>query len=863
GQKGVDQNLQQTVEAESINSAKQNATATIDTVATTAKDKINSDQNLSSSDKAIQLNRVAVAVAQAKNNIQGAGSLADVNAVLTQATNAIGACYRAGVANTAITKTKQSMQTAPTVNKSKKPLAKKVSVSTYKGLNSFFKSDEKPIVASSEKSSPTEEVSKDENDALASPQTEETATAEVASSPTASDATVNANNSVLSKDANQDVAQEGVTSRAIDNTLFVPSEADSNSSGREGMEERMLMQNNSINKDIDPDFSNHVNKPQQIIDPSAYKSKVATVSTFEELVAAWADRKTTYIDIVADISNEQKNLSLDKRSGRGDVVINGNGHRIDMGNSWFRFTSTTLPLQFVLTNAVITQRATDTSTPLVDFSAGDNGFWGSVEASPSATASFDNVTFKNGDEGNGGNSPKGAYTLIRGKGISVIMSGANVFECASGAISWYESLNSLEFADGASLTLKKRGTAPSYMKTTTPFSFVAYGVSGIARKFSMGNGSSLTLFEDNDEATNKTAFQGVNSFKIGNDVTWTQHGWGAFIDAAASNNSASNFTIGERFTLNHDILTPNLMPSIRVLQNNGSGGLVIFGKGTALNIRSNSQNSPIFELYSTEKYDTANKLDVYYDLNRPKLIINDPRELNISYCDEDGEPLTPNTQMISTYNNKGVYEGNFIINGIAQPLNLWTGNGVSGKNSPNSVIKEVDTLKIKKDGAIFYDSSGKVTDASAIFPTNIREIRLNNNSASLGSMVVQYVTTGGTLVKSVNVPLTDEKNYVGQRFLLLNKEFMQDELPEGYKIALYNQLQDKPVDPEYLLTDSYGQARYAYVPGKTSTSESTPDRIYTIYVWSGPQDVNYQFVDINHKERGAVQPKYPRPDALP
>ena len=47
GQRGVDQNLQQSVEEDSIDSAKQNAAGAIDTAATTTKAKINSDSNLS------------------------------------------------------------------------------------------------------------------------------------------------------------------------------------------------------------------------------------------------------------------------------------------------------------------------------------------------------------------------------------------------------------------------------------------------------------------------------------------------------------------------------------------------------------------------------------------------------------------------------------------------------------------------------------------------------------------------------------------------------------------------------------------------------------------------------------------------
>lgn len=83
-QKGVDQDLQKTIESKSLEDAKLNASTTINTEATTIKEKINSDLNLSSSEKAQQVKKVDALVTAAKTKVDAAANLADVKAVIEE-----------------------------------------------------------------------------------------------------------------------------------------------------------------------------------------------------------------------------------------------------------------------------------------------------------------------------------------------------------------------------------------------------------------------------------------------------------------------------------------------------------------------------------------------------------------------------------------------------------------------------------------------------------------------------------------------------------------------------------------------------------------------------------------------------------
>ena len=848
--KGINQDLQQSVDSKSIDNAKQNSSVDLDTAATTVKSKINSDTGLSSSDKSNQLKQVDAVLEQAKAEVEEASSLVDINATLTQAIDDINSCYHASAANTTVKKNKQNakkapIEKAPLVNKNKKPITKKVSVSTYEGLNSFFKKAETPAVATSEKAKAATESPKAQDSITAGAQVEETEKAGISSNSAETDTITSeteANDSAYQKNTNPDASQTVVTPRAgtvgqkdDDKSILLTSDT-AEHSNYINTAATITEQNK---KDI-KNPSNHVSLPLQITNPDNFKTKVATVSTFEEFATAWADNKVSYINIVTDISNEQSKLELGKRSGRGSVVINGNGHRIDLGNAAFKFTPTTLPVQFALTNALLTKTASsDSESNLIDFKGSD---WSDHDA-PKASIYFDNVTAKSSDKANSSNEELCYITRV-GK-ASVKFSGTNYFEVREGFTNQY-GFSSVEFADNADVTIKTTNTKQSTLINTDVTS---------SSSVSIGNGASLTIYEDSDEASNKSVFRGVSALKAGNDVSWNQHGWGAFID---SDILGSEYFFGERFTLNHDILTPEIMPSIRLV-NTFPGSLapsVTFSKGASLTIKSNSELSPIFDLVSTASSSGVGNYD--YDeayISCPKLTINSPRALDISYCDEDGEPITPSVAMISTYRDPENHIGSFNINGVTQPLDFWTSNNVS--TTPDKTVNGFDTFKIWKKTSTF-DSAGNKTVDSSLFPLKYREMRLSNNDIpKVGSAVVQYVGQSGTVIKTVNMPLTDKDNFVGQRFRLLDTKYAVDEMPAGYFLARATSGDLFPgavIDPDLMLTDVNGQAKYAYVPGRTATSAIKPDRIYTIYVWGTPQTVKFQYVDINHKDRGPIVP---------
>ncbi|MCT6890022.1 MAG: DUF1542 domain-containing protein, partial [Lactobacillus sp.] len=680
------------------------------------------------------------------------------------------------------------------------------------------------------------------NGTIASNQAEETETAEVASSPIASDATANVNDSVLPKNANQDVANAGVTPRAdvsgsanTDYSVQLSSIADEYGHTVANDVEK-AKKNTELNEQDNKqyrDTSNEVPIPSQITNPDSFKLKVATVSTFEDLVAAWADNKVTYINIVADISNEKSNLKLGQRTGRGNVVVNGNGHKINMGGAAFGYVSTNLSVEFALTNATIIQ--TGTVYNLIEFKDANSAT--NTSGSPNAQIYIDNVTAEKIDGPMDWNFV-GAYQA------NLVLSGNNHIEGATAFNA--SSLGTLKFANDASLVLKTVPRKSSWGETNTPFSL--YNFTGKQGIFSMGDRSSLNIYEDQDSSTKKAAFSGVDKLIVGNDVTWTQHGWGAFIDTERSQSTINAF-FGERFTLNQDIISAEGISSIRLRHTLGGmrGAKVTFNAGTTLNIKSNSAGNPIFYLYSEwEKYDEDN-------IGTPTVTLNSPRELNMSYCDEDGDPLTPTVPIIMTHlpNRTDRLSGVFKINGLSQPLNLWTGNNVS-TTPDRSINQKCDTLKIRERTSL-YDSAGSETVISDLFPENIRAMQLKNNGvAEVGSSIVQYVDQNGNVLKKVNLSFTDKGNFVGQRFYMLDEKKVVDEMPSGYNLAYqYNTSQIYPgakIDPEGMLTNRFGQALYGYVPGKTATQE----QVYNIYIWGAPQTVKYQYVDINHKERGAL-----------
>ncbi|SCC08458.1 hypothetical protein GA0061073_1625, partial [Lactobacillus apis] len=413
-------------------------------------------------------------------------------------------------------------------------------------------------------------------------------------------------------------------------------------------------------------------------------------------------------------------FKLDMRSARGaNVIVNGNGHRIDMGVAYFRLETTDNTFTFVLTDANFTQNVSSYGNALVMCAKYMTTMTDYV---PNGTLCFNNITLKTGDINpydKYGEKTKALYVADAGK-ATVHFSGTNLFEVNNSfnPIDACTPFSKVEFANDASVTIKTEGG-----NTVQRGDFCI----GASSKLSLGDRSTFTISEDRDQfKVDRGPIAGtLATWKIGNDVTWNQHGWGSFINAGSGdtsgaalgkNNASIKAFFGKRFTLNQDIITEEQVPSIS-LCNPGTylaAPQIFFSEGASINIKSNSDYSPIFDLSSAVSLTRYPDLAKYpnQDLENypkvpnssnllyvPTLVINNPRNLNLSYCDEDGDPLTPSAPIIRTARD-GKVPGVFILNGVAQPLNLWTSSNVS--KTPDNTVNKFDKLQIWNESTTLY-----------------------------------------------------------------------------------------------------------------------------------------------------------------
>ena len=139
--KTADKEVQNEVDEQSLSAAQQNAATVLDNKANSVKADINNDQKLSADDKAAQIATVDNIVNDAKAKVDEATDLVSVKDIQDTAITNISACYQSG--NTKYESVTEPIhkttEKIPLIDKSQKPISKKVTVSTYKGLSSFFK----------------------------------------------------------------------------------------------------------------------------------------------------------------------------------------------------------------------------------------------------------------------------------------------------------------------------------------------------------------------------------------------------------------------------------------------------------------------------------------------------------------------------------------------------------------------------------------------------------------------------------------------------------------------------------------------------------------------------------------------------
>ncbi|MBC6362085.1 DUF1542 domain-containing protein, partial [Lactobacillus apis] len=823
-QKGVDQELQKSIDSKSVDDAKQNALTTIDTTATTAKAKINADKNLSSSAKSTQLKNVDAIVTDAKDKVNKAEDLPAIKAILDDANISITNSYKPGTITAS--KKKTSAKKEPVVDMSKKPATnKKVGVSTYKGLSSFFKAgaDTAGITATSDKTSTTKTVKSEDNSSLvAGNQTGKTEASKLAPRAASTDLVTGqttANTTADKKDTNQYTSQAEATPRVDtaadttgDNNVTVGPDDDA---GRPGF-------NSSLDSRQNSPTSVNIATPDQILNPDKYKQKVVNVATLADLATAWKDSTVTYINITGDIAKDSK-VKIANRAAGADIVVNGNGHTIDLGSETFSFpaVANTKITTVTITNGIFKQGFT-----------GADGNANSLVYAPTGKGlitNIDNVQLIPTAEGLNPNH------VVVASNSKVTFSGSNYFLLTNEVT---RAVSRIVFANNAKVEMDRTSNDTAHSQFYFEGTRASKGDTGYSEdgdELILGDGSTNIARTYNDSSANYPAvYLNYDKITVGDDVSWTQTGFQYFINGKQGvTKQSGTFTFGQNFNLSAPITTRagaiNLNP----------GQKATFNAGTTFNIHQRIASGAIIQV----------------EANSEVTFIS-PKSLLLSIEDSSGNPTTAAAGIISG-------AGTVSLNNSS--IKTWNGSNSSTTNSAGDNAAQFGKMVVTNGVATLTDLNNNVT-TSPIVSSSTRE--LQTVAIPVGTMAIQYVDQNGKKIGSpIKLDINDKNNYIGQ-YIPLNSSFIAKyaadggNMPENYMWAIGNQVfsgaaADKQSGGDSLPDDDgdqYGQATIGIVPMQSQPGQNNKeyDHIYNIYIYGVPQKLQYQYVDINHKDRGAL-----------
>ncbi|MBI0093771.1 DUF1542 domain-containing protein, partial [Lactobacillus sp. M0403] len=824
-QKGVDQELQKSIDSKSVDDAKQNALTTIDTTATTAKAKINADQNLSSSAKSTQLKNVDAIVADAKDKVNKAEDLPAIKAILDDANISITNSYKPGTITAS--KKKTSAKKEPVVDMSKKPATnKKVGVSTYKGLSSFFRtsSDTAGITATSDKTSTTKTVkSEDTSSLVAGNQTGKTEASKLAPRAASTDSVTGqttANTTADKKDTNQYTSQAEATPRVDtaadttgDNSVTVGPDDDA---GRPGF-------NASLDSKQNSPTSVNIPTPDQVLNPDNYKQKVANVATLADLATAWADSSVTYINITGDIAYDSK-VTISNRAPGASVVVNGNGHTIELGSQTLSYPDTvrTNMTTVTVTNGVFKQGfngSIDNDKYSLVYSSDGQGL----------NVNIDNVRLIPMDE----NSNSNPIHVVVAHDSKVTFSGTNYFFLTNEVT---RHVTRIIFANNAKVEMDRSKNATAHSQFYFSDSGSAVGDAGYGKdgnEFIMGDGSTNIARTYNGSTANFPAiYLDFDKITVGDDVSWTQTGFQYFLNATQGSKGTGTFNFGQNFNLSAPITT---MPGAIQLQ---ASQKAVFNAGTTFNIHQRAK-AAIIQVAGTSSVSFIS-----------------PKSLLLAIEDNSGNPTTATA---------GIFSGPGTVSLNNSSIKTWDGSNSLATNEAGDNAAQFGKMVVKGGVATLTDLNNN-TSVSPIVSRKTRE--LQTVAIPVGTMAIQYVDQNGKKIGSpIKLDINDKNNYIGQ-YIPLNSSFIAKyaadggNMPENYMWAIGNQVfsgakADMQSGGDSLPDDDgdqYGQATIGIVPMQSQPGQNNKqyDHIYNIYVFGVPQKLQYQYVDINHKDRGAL-----------
>ena len=315
--------------------------------------------------------------------------------------------------------------------------------------------------------------------------------------------------------------------------------------------------------------------PDQIVNDANYRKNAISVSDYNQLVSAWGDEKVQYINIVNDITYDSTKRAMPYRTNGASIIINGNGHTIDLGTQNFKFYNITKPTTATFTNSKFQQ----------GFAWNDGDVYSLVYAAMGSqlTVNADNITLR--PSASNGNNPIHFVTSI---GAKVNFSGTNYFNI-SNEVS--RGVGKIVFSNNAKVTMQRTsndiGFSQYYFQNNiTDTSAVGYG-----NTITMGDGSSNEGYTYQGRSANYPAmYLYVKGVQAGDNVTWKQSGFQYFLNTNQAGAVIPNdavFSFGQNFQLIAPITTRPGAIQIRQSQQ------VIFNAGTVLDINQRSTQAII------------------------------------------------------------------------------------------------------------------------------------------------------------------------------------------------------------------------------------------------------------------------------
>ncbi|WP_317637113.1 DUF1542 domain-containing protein [Lactobacillus xylocopicola] len=786
-------------DTQAVNDAKLAAINTLLTTTNSAEQRINSDRSLTHLEKAKQVKNASALFDEAKSRINAATDITSVKTLLDSTVSSINSSYQPVPLEFKAAARKTNV---PKVNKPKGNSLKSFSakrLSTYSGLNNFLKS------GSTTKSSKRTVNKLKDYGSLIDTSMPSSTSVDIPANEITTDilGAKLADNSISKNSANESNSEVEVTPRAIvaagyDATKNVTVGADPDSN------------RDDFNKDVDKPAgstptSMNIATPDQITNPDKYKQKVVNVADFNGLAAAWTDASVTYINITSDIS--YTGGTIGNRAAGASVVVNGNGHTIDLNRQTFSYVG--VPYSN-LTTVTITNGKFQQGFP------GNDGDSSSLVYSSNGAGlkvNIDNVTLSSSTS-NGYNP----IHVLMANGSKITFSGNNVFNISNEVT---RGVGMIDFANNGHVTMNRTSNdirfSEFYMSYVAPQASVGYG-----NQITMGDGSSNTAYTYNGTPANYPAmYNNINGVTVGDNVKWTQTGFQYFLNGTQGGNSVAQYKFGQNFNLSAPVTTqPN---AIRLWGTQRA----VFNAGTTFDINQRYNDSVIRVNDSSS------------------VTFISPKQLHLAIQDGNGNPVATGAGIISGAGTVSLNNSN---------IKTWLGNNSQTNSTAGDNTAKFAQMVVRNGQATVTDLNGTTAVSNIVTPTT-RE--LQTIAIPVGKVNVQYVDQNG---KNVGLPVElnlGSDAYIGKYLPLITSDVVVKNMPRGYMWALGNQIfpgakadAQSGGDPttEDDNGDSFGQAAVGLTPMEGDTYT------YKVYVYGTKQNVTYQYVDVNHKDRILTSP---------